>query len=78
MSMNNANTPSGVVAVAPSDTAFVDLVGVQVGGAGAVTVVDSLGNATAITCVAGQTVACRIVQVKATGTTATAIVGFKA
>lgn len=78
MSMNNANTPAAVVAVTPSDTAACDLVGFQVGGAGVVAVVDSRGNTTAITCVAGQVIPCRIVQVKATGTTATNIVGFQA
>ena len=78
MSFNNANTPSGMLAVTPSDTAFVDLVGLAVGGAGTVNVVDSLGNTTSVTTVAGQTIACRIVQVKATGTTATGLVGFKA
>lgn len=76
--MNNANTPSGVVAITPSDTAQVDLVGLSVGAAGTVTVVDSLGNTTLITAAAGQTINCRIVQVKSTGTTATGIVGYKA
>lgn len=78
MSFNNANTPSGMVAITPSDTAFVDLVGLAVGGAGTVNLVDSLGNTTSVTVVAGQTIACRIVQVKAAGTTATGLIGFKA
>lgn len=78
MSMNNANTPSGMVAITPSDTVFVDLVGIMVGGAGTVTLVDAQGNTTQATCVAGQTISLRIVQVKATGTAATLIVGFKA
>lgn len=78
MSFNNANTPSGLVAITPSDSAFVDLVGLTVGGAGNVAVVDALGVTTTVVAVAGQTIACRIVQVKSTGTTATSIVGFKA
>lgn len=78
MSFNTANTPSGLVAITPSDTAFVDLVGVTVGGAGTVSLVDSLGGTTSVSAVAGQTIACRIVQVKASGTTATGLVGLKA
>jgi hypothetical protein len=78
MSFNNANTPSGMVAITPSDTAFVDLVGLTVGAAGNIACVDSLGVATTVAMAAGQTLACRIVQVKATGTTATGVVGFKA
>jgi hypothetical protein len=78
MSFNTANTPSGIVAITPSDTAFVDLVGVTVGGAGTVNLVDSLGATTSVTALAGQTIACRIVQVKASGTTATGLVGLKA
>ena len=78
MSFNTANTPSGLVAITQSDTAFVDLVGVVVGGAGTVSLVDSLGGTTAVTALAGQTIACRIVQVKASGTTATGLVGLRA
>ena len=78
MSMDTRNTPSGVVAITPSDTTQLGLVGLQVGGAGTVTVVDSRGVTTAITCVAGQIIPCVIAQVKATGTTATNIVGFLA
>lgn len=78
MSFNNANTPSGIVAITPSDTAPVNLVGLSVGGAGTVTVVDSLGNTTTITAVAGQTICCRIIQVKSSGTTATGLVGYQA
>lgn len=76
--MNNANIPQGMVAITPSDTAFVDLVGIMVGGAGTVTTLDAKGNTTQNTCVAGQTIACRIVKVMATGTAATLIVGFQA
>lgn len=76
--MNNANTPSAMVAITPSDTAPADLVGLTVGVGGTVNCVDSQGNTTSVTMVAGQTLCCRIVQVKATGTTATGIVGFKA
>lgn len=77
MSFRNANTPSGVLAITPSDTTQLDLVGFAVGGAGTVVVVDSLGITTTITCAAGQTVAARIVQIKA-ASTATAIIGFVA
>lgn len=78
MSFRNGATPSGFVAITPSDTAFVDLVGFQVGVAGTVNVVDALGVTTSITCVAGQVVPGRVVQIKSTGTTATSITGFKA
>lgn len=68
---------SGLVAITPSDTAAVDLVGLMVGGAGTVAVVDSLGGTTTVTAVAGQTINARIVGVKATGTTATGLVGLR-
>lgn len=78
MSFRNDNTPSGMVAVTPSDTAFHDLIGFQVGGAGVVSVLDSTGVTTSITCVAGQIISCRIQRINSTSTTATIIVGFKA
>lgn len=77
MTHRNDLINSGFVAITPSDTAFVDLVGLVVGGAGSVNVVDGLGVTTAITVVAGQTLPGRIVQVKSTGTTATNLVGLK-
>lgn len=78
MTLRSDLLASGLVAVTPSDTAFVDLVGLIVGGAGTVSVADSLGNTTSLTVVAGQTINARLVQVKATGTTATGLVGLKA
>lgn len=67
---------SGFAAVAPSDTAQVNYDGLIVGTGGVVTVVDSQGVTTAITCVSGQTIPGKIVQVKATGTTASNLVGL--
>lgn len=78
MTQRNDLIPSGFEACTPSDSAFVNYVGLIVGGAGAVSVVDGLGVTTAITVIAGQTLSCRIVQVRATGTTATGLVGLKA
>lgn len=75
MGFRNANTPSGFLAITPSDSAFVDLVGLMCGVAGTVTVVDAKGVTTAIPMLAGQTISGRIVQVKATGTTASSLVG---
>jgi hypothetical protein len=77
MTLLTSFVASGLAAVTPSDTAFVDFVGLLVGGAGAVSVVDSLGATTTVTAVAGQTINARIVQVRATGTTATGLVGLK-
>lgn len=67
---------TGFQACTPSDTAQVNYVGVLVGGTGTVNVVDALGNTTSISAVAGQLVPGRIVQVKATGTSATSLVGL--
>lgn len=78
MTLRSDFVPSGLAAVTPSDTAFVDLVGLIVGGPGTVAVVDSLGATTSITAIAGLTIHARIVQVKATGTTATGLVGLRA
>jgi hypothetical protein len=78
MTLRSDFLASGLVAITPSDSAFLDLAGLIVGGAGNVAVVDSLGNAVTLAVVAGQTVNARIVQVKAAGTTATGLVGLKA
>ncbi len=78
MTLRSDFVASGLAAVTPSDTAFVDFVGLIVGGAGNVAVTDSLGATTTIAAVAGQTINARIVQVKATGTTATGLVGLRA
>jgi hypothetical protein len=77
MTLRSDLIASGLANVTPSDTAFVDFVGLLVGGAGTVAVVDSLGGSASITAAAGQTINARIVQVKATGTTATGLVGLK-
>lgn len=79
MSFRNANTPGDAVAITPSDSAFVDLVGVYVGGAGDVTVLTGAGTTTTFSSVpAGGIIPLRIVQVKSTSTTATNLVGLKA
>lgn len=78
MTLRTDMLASGLTAVTPSDTAALDLVGLIVGGAGTVAVIDSLGATTSITAVAGQTINARIVGVKATGTTATGLVGLRA
>lgn len=68
---------TGFEACTPSDTAFVNYVGLIIGVGGVVNVVDALGVTTAITCVSGQTIPGRIIQVKSTSTTATNITGLK-
>lgn len=76
MHCQNANTPTDWLAITPSDTAPVDLVGLYVGGAGNLTVTTSKGSTTTFLSVpAGSLIPGRFVQVKATGTTATGIVG---
>ena len=68
---------SGFQSVVPSDTVPVNFHGLIVGGAGNVSVVDSLGATTVIAAIAGQTIPGRIVLVTATGTTATRMVGWR-
>jgi hypothetical protein len=76
MHCQNADTPNDWIAITPSDTAPVDLVGLYVGGAGDVTVTTARGATTTFVNVpAGSLIPGRFVQVKAAGTTATAIVG---
>jgi hypothetical protein len=75
--MRTNDTPRGAMAITPSDTATRLLIGFYVGGAGNVTVVDSLGTTTTFANVpAGQFIALQINKIKATGTTASNIVGF--
>jgi hypothetical protein len=77
--MNLYRIPEEAVAITPSDTTFVDLCGVYVGGTGDVTVQDGAGNTTTFKAVpVGAKIDLRIVRVMATNTTATLIVGFKA
>lgn len=68
MHQNNL-IPSGFEACTPSDSAFVNYVGVTANTAGTVVIVDSRGNTTTWTVSAGQTIVGQIVQVKDTGTT---------
>lgn len=71
--------PNDAAAVTPSDTAFVDLVGVFVGGAGNLVVTTGAGADCTFTGVgAGTILGLKIIKVKSTGTTATNIVGLKA
>jgi hypothetical protein len=78
--MYNAYLPKDAVAITPSDTAEQGppiLSGVYVGGAGDVTVITELGTTTTFKAVpVGATLFCRTRLVKATGTTATNLVGL--
>lgn len=77
--MNNSFVPPDAATITPSDTTEVGLVGIYVGGAGNVTVTTEKGNDVPYTNVpAGTTIVLGIRKVKATGTTATGIVGYKA
>ncbi len=71
--------PSGAVAVTASDTTAVNLIGFYVTTAGDVAIVDGFGVTTVIPAwpVAVPFV-CKITTIKATGTTATGIIGMKA
>jgi hypothetical protein len=78
--MYNAYLPKDAVAITPSDTAEQGppiLSGVYVGGAGDVTLITELGTTTTFKAVpVGATLFCRTRLVKATGTTATNLVGL--
>jgi hypothetical protein len=77
MALNPELVPSGFAAITPSDTANVALVGIYVGGTGNVAVVDSNGVTTTFTaCPVGFVLNGLISKVKATGTTATNLVGY--
>lgn len=78
MSFRNANLAGDAVAITPSDTAFVDLIGVYVGGTGDLVVTTASGDVTFSTVPAGARIDLRITKVKSTSTTATNIVGLKA
>jgi hypothetical protein len=73
MAMRNEFYPSGVVAVTPGATPL-NLCGFVVGGAGTVTVTDSLGSSVVITAAVGIPIMGRFVAI--TAATATGIVGF--
>lgn len=82
MSDIKAVTYEGGVAVTPSDTAN-DPAGpfaaLYIGGAGSATVVDAKGNATTYSgLLAGTILPLQCVRVKATGLTATGVVGLRA
>lgn len=79
MSMANYLTPSGAEAITPSDTAYVNYVGFYVGTTGNVTVETAKGDTVAFNSLpVGAIIQVHIVRVKATGTTASNLVGFKA
>lgn len=68
---------SDAVAVTPSDSTQVGLVGLYIGGAGDVTVKGKSGVAvTFVGCPAGLILPISVRAVMSTGTTATSIVGF--
>ena len=69
--------PSDAAVITPSDTAFVNLVGLYIGGTGNVTVITHKGNSSLFSAVpAGGTIALGITKVMFTGTTATLITGY--
>ncbi|HTK34467.1 MAG TPA: hypothetical protein VL358_04165 [Caulobacteraceae bacterium] len=71
--------PTGAIAVTPSDTTQLGLVGVYVGAAGDLAVVGGDGGAVTFPSVpAGVIIPMAITKVKTTGTTASGIVGFVA
>lgn len=72
------DVPTDAAAITPSDTAENFAVALYVGGAGNVSVVTEAGTTTLFSGVpAGTILPIRVVKVRATGTTATTIVGFK-
>lgn len=75
MTHRNDLINSGFVAITPSDSTELGLVGVQVGGAGTLVITDVLGNTTTVTCVAGQVLTGQIKKIGASST-ATLIVGL--
>lgn len=76
MTHRNDLINSGFVAITPSDTTQLRLIGVLVGGAGNVSVTDANGVTTVIAAVAGQSIPGSIVRVNSTSTTATTLVGL--
>jgi len=72
--------PSDAVAVTPSDTARIHLVGLYIGTGGDIAVVPAREGAVAVTLAAvpaGSIIPLAIRQVLSTGTTASGIVGLK-
>ena len=79
MGFRNASTPGDWVAITPSNSAFVDLVGFYVGAGGDVVVQTASGTTVTFTAVpTGAVIPGRFIQIMSTNTTATAIVGAKA
>lgn len=76
MTHRNDLINSGFVAVTPSDSTQLGLVGLMIGGAGNVSVTDVNGVTTTLAVQAGQTITGNIVRVNSTLTTATGIVGL--
>jgi hypothetical protein len=79
MAHRNDLIPMDAAAVTPSDAAFVNLIGLYVGGTGNVAIRSAKGNTVTFSAVpAGAQIALGIVQVLSTGTTATNLVGYLA
>lgn len=79
MTLRNDDIASSAVAVVPSDTLFVDFVGLYVGGAGNVALQGDDGVTVLFTAPpVGSRISMRITRVMSTNTTATLLVGFKA
>lgn len=77
MTMRNDRIASDAVLVTPDDAAFVDYVGIYVGGTGDVTVCGEGGvPVTFKSCPVGLRIDMHITQVMDTDTTATLLVGF--
>ena len=77
MTHRNDLIAQGAAAVTPSDSAFVSFVGLYVGGAGNIAVTGGDGADVSFSSVPGGTILpLRIIRVKATGTTASGLVGL--
>jgi hypothetical protein len=77
MAYNATQITTDAKAVTPSDSTAVSFFGFYVGITGDVTVVTAAGSTTTFTAVpAGQIIPVVVSKIKATGTTATDIVGF--
>ena len=78
MTLRNDQICSDAAVITPSDTAFIQCNGIYVGTTGTVTVTTAVGTSVLFTAVpAGAVIPLQITQIKATGTTASNIVGFK-
>jgi hypothetical protein len=83
MAYRNSFLPGDALAITPTDDVAVDLIGVRNGGDAAadITVYTAGGGTTARllkNVQPGETIVLKIVQVRATGTTATLVTGFLA